>query len=256
MANNAVINFSFTGLPEGYCFTTPQRFALDVVAGMTGYLPGQYNVVIDSETEPSADDREKMWHKLYPGGAPSGKIFKYYLGKWVTPHPIEAGGDERRIWVGNESDIWAYDGGDGTNPSTDAPTATTGAMWERDTSFDFRFPLGVGTSPAPASTTVSVGATGGEEKHSLTEDELPQITPSLYVAASDGSDPTVREGLQTTDDTVGGGTAPSYRTAVGANPYVQPFGGDSDGVVVPHNNMPPFLAVFFIKRTSRVYITA
>lgn len=255
MANNAVINFSFTGLPEGYCFTTPQRFALDVVAGMTGYLPGQYNVVIDSETEPSADDREKMWHKLYPGGAPSGKIFKYYLGKWVTPHPIEAGGDERRIWVGNESDIWAYDGGDGTNPSTDAPTATTGAMWERDTDFDFKFPVGVGTSPAPYSTTISVGATGGEEKHTLQDEEMPlHGHPAQYNSGGEGesdADGGIMIGPGSDTKSAYSGTPSETRgQAIGGS------GGAADGTTTPFNVLPLYRAVFFIKRTSRVYITA
>lgn len=254
--NNAVINFSFAGLPEGYCFTGFDRFALDLVQNMTGYLPGQYGTVIVSETEPSADDRDKPWLKLLPGGAPTGKTFIYYLGKWVYPNPIEPGADERKIWVGNESDVWSYDGGDGTDPSSNAPTATTGAMWERDTDFNFRFPLGVGTSPAPYSTTVSVGATGGAEKVALAEDEMPPHGhPARWNGGGEGdSDPTggimVGPSGSETRPAWSGEPDDARGKAIGGT------GGDADGATTAHNNMPPYVAVFFIRRTARIYMTA
>lgn len=254
--NNAVINFSFTGLPEGYCFTTPQRFALDVVAGMTGYLPGQYGTIIISETTPAAEDRDKPWLKLLPGGAPFGNIFTYYLGKWVAPNPIAPDSQERRIWVGNESDVWAYDGGGGQDPASTPPTATTGAMWERDTDFDFRFPLGVGTSPTPASTTVSVGATGGSENVTLELDEIPLHGHPARWNGGNESESDVDGGIMLGPS---GSTTKSAFTGTPTDTSGQGIGGtggDNDGATVPHSNMPPYKAVFFIKRTSRIYMTS
>jgi hypothetical protein len=33
------------------------------------------------------------------------------------------------------------------------------------------------------------------------------------------------------------------------------FGGDGAGATTPHQNMPPYLGVYFLRRTSRLYYT-
>lgn len=244
MPDDALIQFSFAGLPENYCFSTPNRFALDIVANMSGYVPGEYSVIIDSETEPSAEDRGKPWYKLLPGGAPSGKLYKYYLGKWVSPNPVEPESAERRIWTGSEAELWSYDGGDGTDPSSSAPTATTGAMWERDTAFDFRFPLGAGTSPKP--TTVSVGETGGSEEVTLTPDQLGGHTHNATL--SGGPNLGADGGTAGLDE--GDGDRESVTAKYSWTVDIEATGDE------PHSNMPPYVAVYFIKRTLRQYYTA
>lgn len=245
MPQNAPIQFSFAGLPESYCFTTPNRFALDIVAQMSGYVPGSYSFFVISETEPDAEDRDKMWIKLLPGGAPDGRYYIYYLGEWVYPHPIEAESSVRMIWVGSESELWSFDGGDGTDPSSVAPTATTGAMWERDTAFDFRFPLGAGTSPKP--TTVSVGDTGGAEEIELAAGQMPEHTHTVdandYIADSYGG-----SGGFTVGNIEPEGTLPIITTSAA--------GGDGSGGVDPVNKMPPYYGVYFAKRTARQFFVA
>ena len=244
MPADAPVNFTFAGLPEGYCFTTPQRFALDIVAQMTGYIPGEYSVIIKSDTEPVAADRNKDWHKLI-GDEPTGEIYSWYLGKWVRKNPFEASGDFRLWWEGTEANVWAFDGGDGTDPSAVPPTAITGAMWEVDHNYDFRFPLGAGTSPKP--TTASVGGTGGEEEHSLIVSELAPHTHDISTPAA------------ATDDipstTVDGGTNPD--PVVTVDFVTESAGGaGTPPVVVPHQNMPPWRAGYWIMRTSRIFLTA
>lgn len=229
---NAPISFSFAGLPVGYCFTTPERFALDIANGLSGYLPGTFNKIINSDSEPAVADRiDSLWYKTT-----EGRIYRYD-GGWISPNPVEASGDERRIFVGSESDIWSYDGGDGTDPSTTPPTSRTGAMWQRDTAFDFRFPLGAGTSPAPYSTTVSVLGTGGEEKHVLTQAELP---------------------LYNLDFTYGTGVGGSvfFKGSSASTTAVDNTSVSSAGGGQAHQNMPPFIGVYFIKRTGRQFYTA
>src|SRR6185436_2759046 len=58
VSTNATISFQFAGLPGGaeYCFTSPDRFALDIAAGLSGFLPGNFNKIINSDSEPSAAD--------------------------------------------------------------------------------------------------------------------------------------------------------------------------------------------------------
>lgn len=258
MSSNAPITFNFTGLPPGYCFTSFDRFALDIVAGMSGFLPGEYSTIIVSESEPAANDRDKLWYQLLGGGEPGGRLYKYYLGKWVAPNPVAAGSQERRIFTGSESEIWSYDGGDGTDPSSNAPTATTGAMWQKDADFDFRFPIGAGTSPAPESTVINPGGTGGEEKHTLANEEIPDLQPTAYVGGSDGTFAGRRAALQTVDDGHDGVPAEHLQRVGGSSGpfYIQLNTGDGDGDAVPMNNMPPYRGVYFIRRTSRIFYTA
>jgi hypothetical protein len=261
--SNAAITFSFAGLAEGYCFSGFDRLALDIVNNMSGYLPGQYSVIIDSDTEPSADDRGKLWHKLLPGGAPTGKLFKYFMGKWVSPNPIEAEAESRTWWTGSEADLWSYDGGDGSDPTSSPPTATTGAMWVRDTDYDFRFPLGMGTSPAPYSTTVSPGDTGGEEKHVLTGDEFTDGDHIHTVGrmADNSNDDGVfltgtsdKNGIgrQITGDS---GSNITANLSAKSGSYLVTSGVNSEPTIEAHNNMPPFRVGIWAKRSARQYYT-
>ena len=105
-----------------------------------------------------------------------------------------------------------------------SPSALFGGTWERikDT-----FLLAAGT-------TYTAGTTGGEATHTLTIDEMPRHRIDLNA---------VNAGL----DEAGSGYHPAWvvdkkytAQALSAN-----IGGDQ-----PHNNMPPYLAVYVWKRTA------
>lgn len=258
MPQNAIIQFSFAGLADGYCFTTPERFALDIVAAMQGYLPGTYSTFVSSASEPDVDDRDKLWIQLDADGYPTGRIFTY-IGGWFMRNPRrDAAGaylDERVWWAGSESDAWSFDGGSGDDPSTTPPTPKTGAMWEVDHDYDFRFPLAAGTSPKP--TTVSVGNTGGEEDHVLISNEVAkhqhQVWPadggdgntakewSHFDAGGESCNPGLSKPVMPTDDCSSGKTTlvASYQTD-----------GDAG-----HNNMPPYRVGYWLKPTIRIYMS-
>lgn len=104
--------------------------------------------------------------------------------------------------------------------SLDALYSAEGYLWgsgDGVTTFnvpDFRgrFPLGVGTGTAADATAHPLGATGGEETHSLEFSELPLSTVDV-------------DGAETST-----------------------VAADNTGPEVPHNNMPPYSAVkFFVK---------
>lgn len=252
---DALITFSFAGLPQGYCYTTPERFALDIAAGLQGYLPGAYSTIVKSSTEPIATDRDKVWYQINADGASTGRQFTYAYGKWVMQNPAEASGDARVWWTGSESDAWSYDGGDGTDPASNAPTPTTGAMWVRDTDYDFRFPLAAGTSPKP--TTVSPGDTGGEEDHVLISNEVAKHQHPVWPAdGGDGNtamnwshvDPggesctsSLEKTIQPSDD------CPTQTTLLARS--------QTDGDA-GHNNLPPYRVGMWLMRSSRVYFTS
>lgn len=240
--SNAPITFATTGLPGGsaYCYTNPQQFLLDMVASLYGYLPGNYSTIIVSESEPAVSDRNKMWFKLETGGAPTGLGFIYFGGAWVTPNREAAGSQVRRIFRGTPADVWAYDGGDGTDPATNPPTSASGAMWEVDSDFAGRFPLGVGTLQ-PSGTVVALGDTGGAD----------QTTQTIATMATHNHTPPAPSNVFFTQrpsgNTVGlGGTAFAYPESVTGDT------GDGD----PMTTVSPYLSVYFIKRTARTMYKA
>lgn len=183
---------------------------------------------------------------------------------WVTPNPAPPSSNERRFWIGTESALWSYDGGDGTDPAATVPTATTGAMWQVDHSADFRFPIGPG---AGTSITVGVGQTGGEELHVLTPPEGAQDPAHAHVAgrmasaAGSGSDDSYFP------DSTGTATGNAIGTLGVSNtpqpaalssltgPFFQTAGVVSPNTVVGHNNIPPYIGMYVIQRTARVYYT-
>ena len=104
------------------------------------------------------------------------------------------------------------------------PSSIFGGTWEQ---IKGRFLLGVSSSHP-------VNQTGGEEKHTLTEQEMPQHTHKPLI----GSDI-----MNYVDHGGNVGTAPGGNLQ-GANSVHSTGGGQ------PHNNMPPYLAVYMWKRTA------
>lgn len=245
MASDAIISFQFAGLPASYCFTTPNRFALDIAAGLSGYVPGEYSVIIKSETEPAATDRDKVWVQINADGASTGKTFTYAYGKWVMLNP-RRDVNERVWWTGSESAAWSYDGGDGLDPSSNPPTATTGAMWERDVDYNARFPIQAGT--LPSGVVLAPGDVGGEEEHVLTEAELPSHTHPITARS-------------TNDVSNGSGTIPGRNDNLDGVVYndttfetyglsIAKTGGDEG-----HSTIPPYRVGMWLRPTNRLFFT-
>lgn len=212
-------------VPQSFCFTTWQASW----ASLVGLLsvsddPTSYNF---GNTTPAAADRDKPWLRTNSDGTPDG-WYVYASGAWLKPY-AGPGTGVIVMWEGLEADIPLLDGGE-----AGAITTTTGAFWERVTTINGRVPIGVGTIPG-TSTALAVGDNGGEAEVTLNIDQIPshdhgipnkkvvhQVTPSGTLEQTGGDD------LVTST--------------------FQAEGGDE-----AHNNMPPYRALFFIKRSSRIY---
>lgn len=246
MPNNATVNLQFGSMPNDYEPTDANDFVQQLDKIMTAYLPGNYNLFNYGNSTPSAEDQDKPWIRTI-AGAPD-RVYVFYNGKWVCKHEVPASGNERRLWVGSESDLWSYDGGDGVDPSSVAPAATTGAMWEVDTAFEFKMPIGVGTNETTydgnTATAVSVNGTGGAERVAISAAETPEHT----------------HGFANEQFTLGKAYLNSRAENEGVL-FKGPAGAsgaydvstDAAGSGESHQNMPPYIGVYFIKRTSRVY---
>ena len=94
----------------------------------------------------------------------------------------------------------------------------------------------------------SAGSTGGESEHKLTQDEMPKHYHGGYLLGMGGT-----------------ATTPPYYTALNQSAYTYDYERGVSGVLEaaivgpkggnqPHNNMPPYLAVFMWKRIADIDI--
>jgi len=237
MPNLTLITLTPPSLPIGYCPTNYQQLANDVISG----TQATFNSSIGNSFFNFGPTTPALNNQVYPWLDENGNWWVFQSGYWLRQHPIAAGSAERRIYVGTTTDLQTYDGG-----NTNAPSNWSGPMWEVDTLFEARFPVGAGTFAA--SGVVSVNGTttstavAGEDKHTLVTSEMPSHTHQIldqYINLTQrgSADTSVFSATNRSE-----GVANLLPTTSS--------GGDA-----AHNNLPPFYGVYFIKRTSRVYYT-
>lgn len=227
----------------GYCPTSVQQLVNDAISGtqLTFLIQtGSFLYNYGSAT-PTAENRIFPWLRTT-----DGLWYTFQFGQWVAPYPVPAAAGVIWLYSGtnNAAGLWSFDGGDGNDPSVTPPTTTTGSFWKVKTELEARFPLGVGA--LPSGTVINVGTTGGEEKHSLTEQEMPPHTHDFTVIAQNSA--ASGSGAITGGDNNNPNDGEFHGTTENA-------GGDSatPPVVVAHNTMPPYYGVYFIERTARVW---
>lgn len=115
-----------------------------------------------------------------------------------------------------------------------SPAELYGGTWER---IEGEFIMG-------ASDTYPAGSTGGEAKHTLTEDELPRIRDRLngfavYNANAVGTSGVITLSEEDGQSNVRLGDGTKYATLIMSL-------GDSQ----PHNNMPPYYSAYIWRRVA------
>lgn len=258
MPNNATVSFNVGKLPQAFNPGGSWQTVLnEFFKVVTAFLPGSYSVFNYGNATPSTDDQDKPWIRTNVDGSPD-RTYVFFNGKWVSRHPIEASSNERRMWVGSEAALRSYDGGDGT---ADIPTTTTGAMWEIDTAFAARFPVGVGAFAASGDVAVTGTATStavvGVDKHPLTTAEVAEhqhFISSLEDVDMDGS---IAANLGVTDYmAVRSSDASNQGYALQGKSVAATVGLTSKtGSGTAHQNLPPFYGVYVIRRSVRVFLT-
>lgn len=263
MPSSTLVKFTPGTLPAGYCFTSLQQYYEDIIQILQGEIPGQFNTVNFGPNKPDPADQDKPWIRTDAFGN-FDRVYTFN-GVWLSPNPAAPSTNFRQIWIGAEADLWSTDGGDGTNPSVNTPTDTTGAMWQVDTGFAFRIPIGVGANPVtydslPA-TTLTIGQTFGEEKHKLLPNEIAQHFHQTPVLVSNETN--LGQAWTNLNGTTPFGTPQRTLSINGSNQndVMIPNSGYNLGTgsaistQLSHNTMPPVLAVYFVKRTARIYYT-
>jgi hypothetical protein len=237
MPNLTLITLTPPSLPVGYCPLNYQSLANDIISG----TQATFNSSIGNSFFNYGASTPALNNQVYPWLDEKGNWWVRVNGYWARQHPILVNSPERRIFVGTAADVLSYDGGDGTAVASQM----AGPMWEVDTAFDARFPVGVGAFAA--SGTVNVNGTttttsvAGEDQHLLTTAEIPSHTHSM---------------TWDSQDTAGGNQLKTLYLGPDANvPNDITKNTGSTGGDTAHNNLPPFYGVYFIKRTIREYYT-
>lgn len=113
-----------------------------------------------------------------------------------------------------------------------SPASLFGGTWE---SIGGRFLLG-------ADATYAAGSTGGEATHTLTTDEMPEHKHKGITIAGNK--------LTAWSETGTGGVFDMNSLFNGSGHNTNDFYAEPEGSSQPHNNMPPYLAVYMWKRVS------
>lgn len=242
MPNLTLITLTAPSLPVNYCPASYQKLANDIIGG----TQATFNSTIGNSFFNFGSTYPAINNRIYPWLDENGQWWIYDQGFWLRKNPVTAA-YERRIYVGTTTDLLSYDGGDGTATAT----TTTGPMWEVDTEFSARFPVGAGQFAASGAVVVqgkvTTTAVAGEDQHTLVTGEIPA---HLHTLDSEGK-PAVFWDSFTQE--AGGDSNPSYSFNGGVPKTASTTGSVGGGAA--HNNLPPFYGVYFIKRTARVYYT-
>lgn len=237
MPADAELTIAAATLPEGTCYQSEQARLEGFANAISATLPGNYSTVNTGSSTPAVDDRDKPWERTNVDGSPDG-VYHYYDGSWKRKHPLDPG--LIMMWLGSAVAIDSIDGG-----SSGAVTPSSGPFWEIVSSLAAKFPVGVGTFESGASPSAStVGATGGEDRVTLETKHLPEVLGRLG--------PNVDQIYCNVNGGIGTSAPGAGSTHKGMTLADTLKGGNAD-TDKSHQNLPPFKAVYFLQRTSRIY---
>lgn len=246
-------------LPPGFCATLgqnwPQQLLNEVAKGVALLTSDTGKPVVSSDTAPDISLRNLvLWHR-----PADGRIYGWQDGHWAMKHAYTASGGVRIMWAGTPADLWAEDGGDGTDPSLNAPAPYNGAMWEVDPEFAGRSPMGVGDIPnVTTPKTLALNENYGSGEATLQTTNLPPHTHGAEPAADsfatlkDGTGGTGNTGLHT----VNGGASGTNGVLSSATATGSAGGSGSPAATQPFSIIHNVRGIYLIRRTARVFYTA
>lgn len=240
MANELTLPITPGQLPQGFCPSTEQE-RLNTYANVSYVtFPSTFSGVILSQSKPT--DTTKAWGQLDQYGR-FLRLYNYANGLWVSLHPGASG--LTQWWFNDLPNLNTFDGGD-ANPISD----TSGPMWQQAKNKDgvtiaAKFPIAAGT--LPSTTVLNVGDTGGEEKHILTQAELPNYElpvrcGGLNLALSAANNFWSGDGGN--GNGFGQGDSRNFGQAVEVK---------SGGSGTAFNELPLYVVGYLLQRTSRLF---
>lgn len=205
--------------------------------------PSTLGVVGPQDAEPDVDDRDKVWIRTVANAPAFPLMWVFFNGAWVAKFPSAASSGIIVLYEGTAGSVDTLDGGTAGPVTTDS-----GPFWEIVTTMAGRVPIGVGNL-VTSGTPLNLGDTGGADEHTITVAEMPAHVHRI--TAHGTNTPSNGNGI------IGGGngtTGPfTYDdTAISTSNHLSI---ESQGADDPISMLPPYRALHFIRRTSRVYAT-
>jgi hypothetical protein len=256
-------------LPQGFCFTDFQTL-LNAFSAQQFVSFSAISSIVASATPPA--DHTVAWLQLDALGAPV-RLYFFARGAWLSRHPMVTG--SIILWNQVLPDFTTFDGGDANAAPwsdlsgqmwqlaatlTNFPGGSGGSVQVLGGTKTSQVPLGVGTLPSGAA--VAVGATGGEEVHQLTVGELAghqHFIANTDVGTKSSPDISSNAALFTNykQSQAGADTTDYVLRGTSTTPTVGPTSiignGGVQGNGLGHNTLPPYLGVYFLQRTSRLF---
>jgi microcystin-dependent protein len=124
-----------------------------------------------------------------------------------------------------------------------------GTTYGGDGDVTFALPNLIGRFPLHQSTSYPIGAMGGAESVIVTTSTMPQHTHSALAGSAAGTS------TSPSGNVWASGTTTEY-TSTAPSTTMNPAALSSVGGSVPHDNMPPFVAVNFIIATTGIFPSA
>jgi len=252
MSNQVIpIPIQWLTAPEGACNALPagdlNAWGAFIAEHLFATLSSLITGVTVSSTPPA--DTTRAWLKV-DTDLFAVRLYNFAGGYWVARHPIEPG--MTMIWSGGLPDLDTFDGG-----AAGSVTKISGPMWEIDSvihtntvaPFVARYPIAVGQMPTSL-TALAVGDTGGEEKHTLTAQESPPHKHDISLSYGPQSGSATQCLLKNPSE--GSAVTKTTESAMG-DPTTAVPGTTTPTAAAPHNNMPPYVAVYYLRRTSRTH---
>lgn len=222
-------------LPPGVCYASEQERLVDYASNLQAVLDGQafYNFG-SSKPDPA--------YNAYPWFRTTDSRWYYYSGGWISLNP-DRDPNIRRIWVGDLTQLQSYDGGD-----SGAASDRSGPMWEVDTNFAAKFPVGVGTFAG--GTSVAVNTNVGADEVTLTANELPDAP----VVPLDGNSAiTANRSVQKSGTVTGLSSNNGDFSGTDSGGIETDVNLKIEGNGQPFEIIPPGRGVYVIKPSARLY---
>jgi hypothetical protein len=232
MPTNPQVTLTAGTLPGGFCPVNEQERFNEYAKRLTGQLPGSYSTIVFQAAKPSVADQDKLWVRTNADGT-LDRSYTFSNGIWRSPHAIPP--NFTMLYWGDISSIDSFDGG-----AAGTVTATAGPFWAEVTEARGRFPIHPDPNKVLLTTPVSVKGTGGEELHTLVPGALPDHVHQLV-----GANLAIQYG--------GGTLAAAFLKRDVAGTSVVETVETSGGNNKAHNNMPPYIGLYLLRRTARLY---
>lgn len=245
--NQLVLPVNPGTIPQGVCPTGDGlQSLLNLFAQyMSVTFPNSFSGVSVGGSPPT--DTTQAWMQTDSLGRPV-RFYIFAQGTWLSQHPLPPG--VVMIYPFTTPDFTTFDGGDANALST-----ISGPMWQIPTVdgsntgtqiLQAQVPLGTGTLPSGKIITPTLA--GGEENHILSTAEMPPHTHSFPQFAGNN----VQAQGQTA--VAGGGIfGLGSLTAITQSTGGDPTTGNPPTASAGHNNMPPYVGVTFLQRTTRLF---